>query len=153
MSGIDGKHCAARGFVAVLAFAAACQSPDVAEPGRPIVSSDAIFPGLSQTIRVDPSEPATADTIRISSVLKNRSWQPVAIQARFCGLGLRTDLALRDAFLSCGAYSMSGTLGPGESMTETAMRIVDSGPGSYSLRVRHLLNPEHWVRLEIRVRR
>jgi len=108
--------------------------------------------GLEQTVRLSPAEPAPGDTLDIVSVVVNGTAEPVDVSSRICGLDLESSLKLTNAFLSCAGYSMQGALAPRDSLLGFARRVVAGEPGEYTLRVRHLLDPEVWVEVPVIVR-
>ncbi|HYR11614.1 MAG TPA: hypothetical protein VEQ60_27775 [Longimicrobium sp.] len=107
--------------------------------------------GLVQTIRIADTHPATGETLRIESVITNEGAGPVAVTSSICGLHLETGLRFVPA-IRCAGYSMGGTLSPGGSRVEVEEAVIASGPGTYSVRLRHLLDPEQWVSFQITVR-
>jgi hypothetical protein len=108
--------------------------------------------GLRQEVRISEIQPFPGDTIVIESVVTNRSSSPQTVELRVCGLDLQGDLAL--AFTpNCRGYSEWITLRPGEVRLQWQEAVVRSRPGSYTIRVRHLLDPETWVRLRVDVAR
>lgn len=107
--------------------------------------------GLVQTIRVSRAEPSPGDTLRIESVITNEGDQPVNVTSRICGLDLQTELRFGPQF-RCGGFSRHGPLAPGASIRESEGGVVTSRPGTYSVRLRHLLEPEKWVSFQITVR-
>lgn len=108
--------------------------------------------GLEQTIRLSPAEPATGDTLIIASTVVNGTGAAVEVTSRICGIDVETTLKLSGPNLSCAGYSMHGELAPGDSLLGSALGTVASGPGTYTLRIRHLLNPDVWVEVPITVR-
>lgn len=109
---------------------------------------------LEQTLWLVPAEPAPGDTLRIRSVVGNLGTLPVETETRWCGLDLAGDLRLAwpPGWARCGAYSRGDELAHEDSVVEHEWGIVESPPGNYRLRVRHLLKPEHWAEVEVRVR-
>jgi hypothetical protein len=106
---------------------------------------------LRQEIRLSPAQPRQGDTLWITSVLT--SFGADVVSARTCGLDLRGPLELRDPFFRCAAYSIHrDPLAAGDSLVESDGGIVLSAPGRYELQVRHLLEPELWVRVSVTVR-
>jgi hypothetical protein len=103
-----------------------------------------------QTLEFSHMRPAPGDTLRITSVVVNHG-RARSIEARICGLDLATDLELRDPFGRCGGYSMKGTLAAGDTLHSSEMGVVESGPDVYRVRIRHLLDPERWIRVNIEV--
>jgi hypothetical protein len=56
-----------------------------------------------------------------------------------------------EPLISCAAVSAEGDLAPGQS-TELAVQFgVRSGPGTYSLKLRHSLNPDFRAEASFRV--
>jgi hypothetical protein len=140
---------------AALLGLAACDDLDPFEPGwdeelDSYVVTVRTSQGLRQEVRISEIEPFPGDTILIESVVTNRSTSPLTVELRTCGLDLQGDLAL--AFTpNCRGYSEQITLRPGEVRLQWQEAVVRSRPGRYTLRVRHLLEPETWVRLRVEV--
>lgn len=107
---------------------------------------------LVQTIEFSRARPVTGDTLRIESVVVNRG-EARDVEARICGLDLDTDLELSDPFARCGGYSTSGQLASGDSLRSSEAGVIESAAGVYRVRIRHLLDPERWVAVEIEVDR
>lgn len=145
---------AALAGAAILVAAMIGCTADPTEPGiqpeRGVVQEPAGF-GLIQTVRVTPATPAHGDTITVYSVVHKQAGAAVDVQSRICGLDLGGDMTLEDPFGRCGGYSMHSTLSPGDSVVALTQRVVESGPGRYTLRVRHLVTPELWVPVRIDV--
>jgi hypothetical protein len=109
--------------------------------------------GLEQTVRLSPAEPKTGDTLDIRSIVVNGTAAPVDVVSRICGIDLETTLNLTSTSnVACGGYSVQGPLAPGDSLLGFAGGVVASGPGQYTLRVRHLLDPDVWVDVPVTVR-
>lgn len=131
-----------------------------AEPLRPVEELDPrvlvyeqpVHTGLIQIVRVSPARPVPGDTLQIVSVVLNRGTTAVVVSSRICGLDLQTELELRDPFGRCAAYSQRGALAPDDSVRAQESKIVLSRPGSYTLRLRHLLEPEQWITIPLEVR-
>jgi len=111
-----------------------------------------IAPNLVQVVRLTPEHPAQNQEMVIESVIINRGTVPVDLISRVCGLDAKGDLELTGSLLMCAAYSMHGHLAPGDSVRGFDARVVASRPGRYTLRVRHLLEPERWVEIPVEVR-
>lgn len=120
---------------------------------EPLTGPRVVTPlGLEQTVRLSPAEPAPGDTLIIASVVMNGTSLPVDVTSRICGIDVETTLKLTGTNVACAGYSMHGELAPGDSLLGSAMGVVASAPGTYNLRVRHLLNPDVWVEVPITVR-
>jgi hypothetical protein len=109
-------------------------------------------PTIVQTLRLLNPGLRTGDTLKLESVLKNVSDKPVTIEHVVCELDLESDLQTEAPFILCFAYSVRGTLAPGEQAVGTLQRRIVSGPGRYTIRVRHLLDPDVWVPAELTIR-
>jgi len=133
--------------LAILALIAACQTDGSAGPRSPTGGVT-----LQQVIRLAPASPTANELLTIESVIINRGAQPVEFTSRICGLDTKGDLALTGSLLMCAAYSMRGTLSPGDSLDGFDARVVASAPGHYTLRVRHFIDPEQWVEVAVDVR-
>lgn len=108
---------------------------------------------LEQTVAITPRQPIPGDRVWISSIVINRGGDPKQVESRICGLDLEADVDLQwTSAVACAGYSTQGDLPPGDSLLGGDRRIVGSPPGEYSLRVRHLLDPEVWVEVAVRVR-
>jgi hypothetical protein len=108
-------------------------------------------PTIVQTLRLLNPGLRVGDTLKLESVLKNVSDKPVSIEYVVCELDLEGELKTESPFILCFAYSIRGTLAPGQQVTGTLQRRIVSGPGRYTIRVRHLLDPDVWVPAELTV--
>jgi hypothetical protein len=110
--------------------------------------------GLEHRVTLTPSEPTAGGDVQIHSVITNRGTESVVVSSRICGLdfGGSLDLTYPNGSAACGGYSTAGSLAPGESRTNTDLNRVASAPGTYTLRVRHALQPELWVEMRVVVR-
>ena len=117
--------------------------------------------GLEQrlSVVVDPEdfrEPGF-HTLLVTSNVVNTGSAPVAVTARIC-LFFESDLeisAQADRFeplVSCGAVQQTGALAPGASVGPMEVRYrIRSGPGLYTIRVRHSLSPEFRAEASFRI--
>ena len=124
-----------------------------------IISSESdvtrgVVPGLDQRVTLSPAELVIGQNVTIHSVVTNRGNQAIALRSRICGLDIESDMSLPHPpdIGFCGGHSMSGSIAPGESRESTDIRRVSSEAGSYTIRVRHALQPERWVELRVAVR-
>ena len=131
-----------------LAGIACSNTPSASVTGPRVVTPQ----GLEQTVRLSPAEPAVGDNLAITSVVVNGTGAAVDIVSRICGLDLETALKLNAAGVACAGYSMQGPLEPGDSLQGFSSRVVVGPAGTYTLRVRHLLNPDVWVEVPVTVR-
>jgi hypothetical protein len=141
---------------AVLALAAVLSACDrtVHEPQadpQPLTQRHDGPSGLVQTIRIADTHPATGETLRIESVITNEGTGARPVTSRICGMDLDTGLRF-EPDVRCAGYSMGGTLAPGDSRIGVEQGVIASRPGTYSVRLRHLLDPEQWVSFQITVR-
>lgn len=138
-----------RSIPLLLLVALACRTEPAAPAG---VIRQLMAHGLEQTVRIAPAEPAPGDTLVIRSVVANRGTSSPELSSRICGLDLESAVRLDDSFVRCAGYSMLVALAPGDSLTGVDQRVVAGPAGSYTLRVRHLLNPDTWVEVPLVVR-
>jgi hypothetical protein len=109
-------------------------------------------PTIVQTLRLLNPGLRVGDTLKLESVLKNVGTEPVSIEHVVCELDIEGNLKTEAPLILCFAYSVKGTLAPGEQVVSTLQRKIASEPGRYSIRVRHLLDPAVWVPAELTVR-
>jgi hypothetical protein len=108
-------------------------------------------PTIVQSLRLLNPGLRTGDTLRLESVIRNVGDKPVTIDYVVCELDLEGELRTEAPFIMCVAYSVRGTLAPGEQAVGHLQRRIVSGPGRYTIRVRHLLDPDVWVPAELTV--
>jgi non-ribosomal peptide synthetase component F len=140
--------------VAIALLVAACHEatvPDVLPlSGRAQVS----FPdGLTQTVTITPSAPRTMANLVVRSAVVNLGTAPVSLESRVCGLDFQGTLLLQGppGLAQCAAYSMSGTLAPGDSLVQSEPMQLLSPAGRYELLVRQVVTPSHWVTVPVTV--
>ena len=92
----------------------------------------------------------TGETLKIESTLRNVGDKPVDITHVVCELDIEGIETMAPLIL-CFAYSIDGTLAPGEEVTSRLERPVTSPAGKYTIRVRHLLDPDVWVPAELTI--
>jgi hypothetical protein len=78
--------------------------------------------------------------------------QPVSVEHIVCELDIDGELKTEAPFILCVAYSIRTTLAPGQESVGHLQRRIASGPGRYTIRVRHLVDPDVWVPAELTVR-
>jgi hypothetical protein len=145
-----------------LLIAAACgggsnpKSPELSN-GDPVPNLDGggarawqARPAIVQTLKLLNPGLRTGDTLKLESTLRNVSNAPVDITHVVCELDLE-GIETMSPLILCFAYSIDGKLAPGEEVTSRLQRIITSPAGKYTIRVRHLLNPDVWVPAELTV--
>jgi len=150
-------------FIGLAALVVGCSSGQAFGPGDGRLDRDgrAVGPsGLEQRIvtRVEapPAGSPYAALLTATSTLVNTGSASAHLTSRVC-LFLEADVettAHLDRFeplISCAAVSAEGDLAPGQS-TELAVQFgVRSGPGTYSLKLRHSLNPDFRAEASFRI--
>jgi hypothetical protein len=138
---------------AVALGAVACgDSPTSVRFEIPLAPDQVAGSGLIQTLELSSTRVARGSVIEIRSEVRNESSRDIPVAVRICGLDVRgVDVELPPETAFCGGYSMQTTLASGENVREVYPQVVRSGPGRYRLEVRHLLHPEHWAGIDIRV--
>ena len=150
--------------IALAAIAAACTSNELSGPNGKLADSQngrAVGPaGLEQRIatKVEPAAAGSPYTalLTATSTLVNTGSASAHLTSRVC-LFLESDVettATMDRFeplISCAAVSAEGDLAPGQS-TELAVQFgVRSAPGTYTLKLRHSLNPDFRAEASFRI--
>ena len=151
--------------IALVALATACTSNDLSGPGNGRLADSqngrAVGPsGLEQRIatKVEPAPAGSPYTalLTATSTLVNTGSASAHLTSRVCFF-LQADVettATMDRFeplISCAAVSAEGDLAPGQS-TELAVQFgVRSAPGTYTLKLRHSLNPDFRAEAAFRV--
>jgi hypothetical protein len=139
------------------------QSPlDTADQSAAAREARAVGPGgLEQrlTVVVDPQdfrEPGF-HTLVVTSDVFNRGSTTVPITARAC-LFFESDVQISaeadrfEPFVTCGAVQQTTQLAPGASVGAMEVRYrIRSGPGVYTVRVRHALDPEFRAEASFRI--
>ncbi len=104
---------------------------------------------LEQSIAVVPPNPAYSDTVTLVSEVVNRGALSRMVTYRICGLDVDTELELPWPGGVCLGHSATGRVQPGDTILGYHLGVIESPPGEYALRVRHLLEPELWVDVSI----
>jgi hypothetical protein len=139
------------------------QSPlDTAEQQRLAGEARVVGPhGLEQrlTVVVDPEdfrEPGF-NTLVVTSNVTNTGGVAVPVTARVC-LFFESDLRITaeadrfEPLVSCGAVQQTIQLAPGASVGPMEVRYrLRSGPGVYTVRLRHALDPEFRAEASFRI--
>jgi hypothetical protein len=150
-------------FALVLTAGCAGKSPlDTTDQSARAPEVRAVGPGgLEQRLRVvvDPEdfrEPGF-HTLAVTSDVINTSSSSVPITARTC-LFFESDVQISaeadrfESLISCGAAQQTTWLAPGSSVGPMELRYrIRSGPGVYSVRVRHALDPEFRAEASFRI--
>ena len=120
----------------------------------PTTAEREVTTGVVQRVAVSNVAPCLGEDIQIHSELEVTATQPVALAARICGLDLDGDLDLRwpPEIGTCGGSSVSGTFVPGSLLQSGMVQRVHSRSGSYTLRIRHSLEPSLWLSIPVVVR-
>ncbi len=108
-------------------------------------------PTIVQTLRLLNPGLRVGDTLKLESTLKNVGNAPVSIEHVVCELDLEGDLKTYSPLILCAAYSVRSTLAPGQEVSSRLERVINSEAGRYTIRVRHLLDPDVWVPAELTV--
>ena len=150
--------------VIALAFAAACTSNELSGPNGKLGDSQngrAVGPsGLEQRITTKvEAAPAGSPYIAYltaTSTLVNTGSASAHLRSRVC-LFLEGDVettATMDRFeplISCAAVSAEGDLAPGRSAELAVQFGVRSGPGTYTVKLRHSLTPDFRAEASFRI--
>ena len=152
-------------IVLVAAIAAGCSNGTPAGPGDATLGRNADGraagpSGLEQRVvtKVEAAPAGSPSTalLTATSTLVNTGSESAHLTARVC-LFLESDVettAKLDRFeppISCAAVSAEGDLAPGASTMLTVQFGVRSGPGTYTLKLRHSLAPDFRAEASFRI--
>lgn len=138
----------------IAAFGCGSQAAlDTAEGARTPGDARAAGPsGLEQrlTAVVDPEDfrQPGFHTLVVTSDIFNTGSAPVTVSTRVClffasDVQITAEADLFEPLVSCGAVQQTSELAPGASVGPLQLRYrLRSGPGVYTVRVRHALDPE-----------
>jgi hypothetical protein len=155
----------ARTLLALTLIAAGCSGQtalDTSEQARSTRDARAAGPnGLEQrlTAVVDPEEfrEPGFHTLLVTSDILNTGSAPVTVSTRVClffasDVQITAEADLFEPLVSCGAVSQTSELAPGASVGQMQLRYrLRSGPGVYTVRVRHALDPEFRAETSFRI--
>jgi len=148
-------------FIALAACNGAAPLDTADRPGLPREARATGPGGLEQrlSVVVDPEdfrEPGF-HTLLVTSNVINTGSAPVTVTARIC-LFFDSDLEITaeadrfEPFVSCGAVQQTVELAPRASVGPMEVRYrIRSGPGLYTIRVRHSLSPEFRAEASFRI--
>ena len=143
----------AAAFLAVLAFGVACDTASVVAPADRVegTAESAFGSGLRQTVTVRPAVLLDGNDIEIRSVIVNVTSRVITITLAICSLDVGGTLLLTEipTIAHCAAYSGQSTLFPGDSVVMSDLQRFTVSRGAYVLRVRHALQPEHWISVPV----
>ena len=105
---------------------------------------------LIQRVVLSSSSPAKGSVLNVTSIVYNYGVKR-DVTLRTCGLDF-SGLLLVDNAVHCNAYSVKATMAPNDSIAQSDIRTVAANAGDYTLKVRHLLDPERWVQLKLHVK-
>ena len=118
--------------------------------------------GLEQhlvlTIDPDGYRPEVGHILHLTSRIENRGSSPVKVVARSCllhdaDISTTADLERMDELVSCAAVNETRDLAPGESTSQIRQMFrIDSPAGTYTIRIRHALDPEFRAEASFTVR-
>ncbi len=85
----------------------------------------------------------------ILSEVINRGSASKVVTYRICSLDMETALDFPWPGGMCFGYSATDRLEPNDTVRGYHKGVVKSAPGEYTLRIRHLLDPELWAQVSI----
>lgn len=134
----------------------ACGSPVETADLRMVTGETEVelFGGLVQRITVVPAEPTIGEEIEVRSVVRNRGGGTPRFLVNTCRLDLESTLELATApdWAECKALPHQIDLHPGDSVEVRTRQRVHGEAGEHEVRVLHVLEPQQWVPVRIRLR-
>lgn len=147
------------GIIGAVALGAAMTACEEKAPLDPLGQGDALVAetelqeaGVREVLEVHPAKPVPGDTLVLRSTVVYEGDDPARLESRLCGLDLRTDGFHLAPVTACEAYSRSRLVSPGDTFHQEKRAVLEAEPGVHDLEARHLLNPEIWSELTLRVR-
>jgi hypothetical protein len=117
--------------------------------------------GLEQRLTAKVEEASIGSpynaTVTVTSTIVNTGTTGVAVTTREClvqaaDVGITAQADRFEPFISCSAVSSSRTLAPGESSSQLQVQFgIKSGPGNYTVKLRHALSPEFRGEVSFRI--
>ena len=151
------------GLIGLATLVGGCSSTNALGPGDARLGQNgrAVGPsGLKQRVvaKVEAAPPGSPYTalLTATSSLVNTSSTSAHLTSRVClfqeaDVETTAQLDRFEPLISCAAVSAEGDLAPGAS-TELAVQFgVRSGPGTYSLKLRHSINPDFRAEVSFRI--
>lgn len=144
-------------YVAVLLWAPiACGSPVETADLRTVTGETevALFGGLVQRVTITPAEPAIGEEIEIRSVVLNRGGETPTFLENVCRLDLESALELTTTpdWAECKGLPRERGLAPGDSIEVMTHQRVQGVAGEHEIRVLHVVEPQQWVPVRLRLR-
>ena len=147
-------------LVVLAAAAAGCSHGSPSAPGDArlgrILGPEGLEQRITTTVEAAPPGSPYNALLSATSTLTNTGSASAHLTSRVC-LFLDGDVATTaqldrlEPLISCGAVSAQGDLAPGLSTALTVQFGVRSGPGMYSLTLRHSLNPDFRAEASFRI--
>ena len=152
-------------FIFALIVTGGCTPQSPLDPGQENnLARDTRAPGpngLEQrlSVVVDPEDfrQPGFHTLLVTSDVVNTGSTAVPVTARVCvffdsDVQISAEADRFEPLVSCGAVQQTGELAPGASVGPMELRYrIRSGPGVYTIRVRHALNPEFRAEASFRI--
>ena len=137
-------------LMAVLALAA-CTPPlePAFDPSSGTYSLETTADRLHQRIVFSNIAPKQGEVVTIHATVTNLG-NTRDLTTRICGLdweGVQTEMA----GVACAGYSMKSSVAPNGFIEGGDARIIKSPPGDYTLKIRHLIDPEQWIEVKLHV--
>lgn len=113
-----------------------------------------LFDGLVQRVTVTPAEPVIGEEVEIRSVVVNRGQRTPQFIENTCRLDLEStlDLAPVPEWAECKALPRETALFPGDSLVMRTRKRVQGVAGEHEIRVLHVMEPQYWVPVRVRMR-
>ena len=110
--------------------------------------------GLVQRVTISSLAPCPGEDITIMSELEVTATDSMFVTSRMCGLDFdgSLDTAQPPHLGICLGYSIAHTYAPGAVIRSGQTQRIQSGPGTYTLEIRHLLSPSRWITVPVTVR-
>ncbi len=116
-------------------------------PEASLVTDD----GYEITVTATPARAGRGETVLITSRVVRVGDTADTATLRICGLDIQTALDFPDPTGTCFALGGERTMMPGDTVLEAQAGVVDWPRGEHRIRVRHMVQPSHWLELTLAV--
>jgi hypothetical protein len=140
---------------AALAIGAGCSGTSDPEPkvgeGPSRVVEVTLPSGLVQHVEIRPGSAKRGELVEFHSTLTNATDEPIDLQSKICSLKFETELEWGRSGVMCSGYARTETLMPGDWVVQSDRLLIESPPGTYSIRVIHALDPSGFAEVMLEV--
>jgi hypothetical protein len=106
---------------------------------------------VEQLVTLMPPQPHRGEPVQIRSVVRNVGGVTTRINTSMCLTFVGGTLSVDEPPMACAAVTLPADLAPGDSVFIQREVHINSQPGTYELKVQHLVDPLRFVSLDVTV--